>query len=95
MKRTASKRVATKEPHIRKRPKKAEAPPISTYAKLKINDMDLFVGDSVAVAEYSEKDCYARINTIFKDRTTGDAMVSITWYYSPSDLYSEAHDFFG
>ena len=99
MKRSAEKSIGSRDNKIRKRAKKqatnGKQEPLQTFSKLKVNQVDVAVGDSVQVAEWSGHEAFARVNTIFKDPTSGDPMVNLTWYYTPKDLFEEVHEFFG
>ena len=56
MKRSAEKSIASRDNKIRKRAKKqatnGKQEPLQTFSKLKVNQVDVAVGDSVQVAEW-------------------------------------------
>ena len=106
MKRAAAKSIHSYDKHYRKRSKHEKhasqnnpngKSSIQTFSKLKVNSIDISVGDSVAVRESTAHNQigYARINTIFKHPISKDPMVNLTWYYTPSDLFKERQGFFG
>ena len=74
MKREADEEIGNKDNKNKKRAKKAAipptiapAPPIQTYSKLKVNQLEFAQGDSVMLLEWSNKEAIAHINSIFKD----------------------------
>ena len=74
MKTEAEEELKSKDNKNKKRAKKASlaptiapAPPIQTYSKLKVNQLEFAQGDSVMLLEYSNKEAIAHINSIFKD----------------------------
>jgi hypothetical protein len=96
MKRRAEESTEDTDINITKRAKKvAEQPPQKTFTKLRVNSIDVAVGDVVKLNEFESSEAYGLINKIFKDHGSGDPMVNITWFYKPSDVLTEEHEFLG
>jgi hypothetical protein len=96
MKRNPPTPTSQKDTNVRKLARKAAGADqkIQTFNKLKVNGIEVSVGNDVALAEVKSKTAYARINKIFKG-LDGVPMVNITWYYKPSDIFGQDYDFFG
>jgi hypothetical protein len=98
MKRPAEEQTCDIDTPIQKRAKKQALgpppdpdviePPIKTYKKLKINTIDVTKDDIVIIHEWSAVESYAQVNLIYKDTITGEAMVNVTWFYRPVDVFA-------
>ncbi|CAG9317595.1 unnamed protein product [Blepharisma stoltei] len=72
---------------------KKQSKTISEFKKLKLNGIDFCVGDVVQVKEYSDEDCFATIQRIFKDSAKLEPQLNIRWFYKPSEAFHADHDF--
>ena len=82
-----------KKKHIIKR-RKRDNQIVTDYSQITVNENKVSIGDSVVIRDYYGGECYAIVNSIY---TKGHhpAMVSVSWYYSPSDIFETVHSFLG
>ncbi|CAG9325144.1 unnamed protein product [Blepharisma stoltei] len=80
--------MTTQQPVAKKQPRN-----IVEFKKLKLNDTDYHVGDTVQIKEYYDDSAYGTIVKIWKDTNKPDAYVKLRWFYKPADVFHEDHDF--
>ncbi|CAG9325720.1 unnamed protein product [Blepharisma stoltei] len=66
---------------------------ITEYKKLNLNGEFYEIGDAVVLKEYKDDCCYGTILKIWKEVKNSDAYAKIRWFYKPSDIFHEHHDF--
>lgn len=72
---------------------KKQSKNIVEFKKLKLNETDYFVGDQIQIKEYNDDSAYGTIIRIWKDTTSPDAFCKIRWFYKPTDVFTQKHDY--